>query len=136
MSSKCGDMGDWEVVDQTDVAVDYSNVQVFIKTLQEWQKMKNNDDLQINFDEALCEQAFAAADSQLRLSEIGDKLFKGGYISLDAVDSQSVNQQQHSASPVKVGHKRTWYKSEIEPCVGTSLFFEVPITQKTTAESK
>ena len=32
-----GDDNEWEVLDQAVVAVDYSNVQVFLKTLQEWQ---------------------------------------------------------------------------------------------------
>ena len=39
--SSCGagvqEDGDWEIVDSSVIAVDYSNVHVFLKTLQAWQ---------------------------------------------------------------------------------------------------
>jgi len=54
---------------------------------------------------------------------VAEILFKGGYISLDAVDEQIMN----TPSKLGGGQKRTWYKSEMEPCVGTALFLEVPI---------
>ena len=67
------DSGQWEVLEETRVAVDYSNVHVFLKTLNSWQekKSKGNESevpdkhlpqglssLQVNFDEALCQQIF------------------------------------------------------------------------------
>ena len=34
------DSGQWEVLEETRVAVDYSNVHVFLKTLNSWQEKK------------------------------------------------------------------------------------------------
>ena len=59
--------GQWEVLEETRVAVDYSNVHVFLKTLNSWQEKKSRgnpeekegaqgcNSLQVNFDEALCQ---------------------------------------------------------------------------------
>lgn len=71
----------------------------------------------MNLDETLCQKVFAADDSSLTESQVADLLFKGGYISLDPP-------QGEAAHPIK---KPTWYKAEVEPCVGTSLFLEVPL---------
>ena len=38
--SVCSDSGDWEVVDEAKIAIDYSNVHVFLKTLHELRKRK------------------------------------------------------------------------------------------------
>ena len=65
------DTGQWEVLEETRVAVDYSNVHVFLKTLNSWQEKKSGDlqeekesqgcdSLQVNFDEALCQQVFSS----------------------------------------------------------------------------
>ena len=59
----------------------------------------------------------AARPSNFSESQVADLLFKGGYISLDPP-------QGEAAHPIK---KPTWYKAEVEPCVGTSLFLEVPL---------
>ena len=67
------DSGQWEVLEETRVAVDYSNVHVFLKTLNSWQEKKSKDkeleasgkllsqgcsSLQVNFDEGLCQKIF------------------------------------------------------------------------------
>ena len=71
------DSGQWEVLEETRVAVDYSNVHVFLKTLNSWQEKKTTgkesevpqnglsqgrSSLQVNFDEALCQQIFPPQD--------------------------------------------------------------------------
>ena len=101
--------GDWEVLDETNIAVDYSNVHVFLKTLKTWQdkgsSKKASDvatgdkdqeeisdlehlDLQVNLDEALCAQVFASSsEKELDSAQVAELLFSGGYISLDTVDT-------------------------------------------------
>jgi len=121
--SVCSDTGDWEPVGETMIAVDYSNVHVFLKTLHDWQattksqQPRNELELQVNLDETLCQKVFAADDPSLTESQVADLLYQGGYISLDPPATES-------AHPSK---KRTWYKTEVEPCVGTSLFLEIPL---------
>ena len=59
---------------------------------------------------------------------------KGGYISLDTFnknESKGVAPGEGKQTPAKL----TWYKTAVEPCVGTSLFFEVPIARE-RAETK
>lgn len=90
----------------------------------------------MNLDDALCDQIFATVDGELSCDELALRLFQGGYISLDTVLGQ---QKQVNESVVKVGGEATtggssattWYKSEIEPCVGTSIFLEVPLPRRT-----
>lgn len=67
--SELDEIGDWEVVEEANIAVDYSNVRVFLETLQAWQAEINatsgqeaaegldttNPDLLVNLDQALCD---------------------------------------------------------------------------------
>ena len=46
-------------------------------------------------------------------------MFEGGFISLDTC----VAAGDKSTSKLK----STWYKADIEPCLGTSLYLEVPV---------
>lgn len=39
--SELSESGDWQIVDEANIAVDYSNVHVFLKTLQAWQSSAN-----------------------------------------------------------------------------------------------
>lgn len=78
---------------------------VFLKTLQAWQSQQADTNitkargsgpndgigetsgatLQVNLDEALCDQVFATVDGDLSTDEVAQRLFQGGYISLDTV---------------------------------------------------
>ena len=40
--SELSDSGEWEVVEEANIAVDYSNVHVFLKTLQAWQSRESS----------------------------------------------------------------------------------------------
>ena len=81
--SDLSESGDWQVIDETNIAVDYSNVHVFLKTLQAWQSAQdssndgidsktgfNDATLQVNLDEALCDQVFATMDADLTPDQV------------------------------------------------------------------
>ena len=43
--SNLSESGDWQIVDETNIAVDYSNVHVFLKTLQAWQSQQEDNNI-------------------------------------------------------------------------------------------
>lgn len=47
-------------------------------------------------------------------------MYEGGFISLDTSAGQTTKK---SVSKLK----STWYKADMDPCVGTSLYLEVPL---------
>jgi len=75
-------------------------------------------DLIVNLDKALTEQIFppASTDESAFLSQ--PQSHQSAFMSIDNLTE--VNQGASKRA------KLTWYKAEVEPCVGTSLFFELP----------
>ena len=57
-------------------------------------------------------------------------MVKGGYISLDAINKNDVKGAGNPGEGKQAPAKLTWYKTAVEPCVGTSLFLEVPIVRE------
>jgi len=103
------------------VAVDYSNVPAFLTTLKSWQSERGQPELVLNLDEALSAQLFALNSPNASSRQ---DLLIGGFVSLDA--EVSVTGTDTADAKKK---KPTWYKCDVEPCVGTSLFLEVPLEE-------
>ena len=45
---------------------------------------------------------------------------EGGFISFDTLAKSDLGEQRKKK-------KLTWYRADMEPCLGTTLFFEVPL---------
>ena len=86
--SACDDFGDWEVVDETIIAVDHSNVQVFSKTLKDFKHKGVNaaSNLKVNIEEGLCDKVFISDEQTITQDQISEQLYRSGFISLDLVN--------------------------------------------------
>lgn len=80
-------------------------------------------------DDVLCDKLFADFTQTVHKKPVDTgnvAQVNGGFISVDTQSDAVVD-------PSVKKKKLTWYKADIEPSVGTSLFFEVPVGPQITA---
>ena len=78
-------------------------------------------DLIVNLDKALIQQIFPSSTDETALLS-HHQSHQSAFMSID----NTTEIHHHSAATASKRSKLTWYKAEVEPCVGTSLFFELP----------